>query len=112
MIAVLAVGFAFADVTKFEGSASVSYGVGLDKDPEYGFKNSQSTTFKFDFEFASAEVDNAEHQTDFWAEIGATGWAGYKDSAYKFDVEITKANIHIKDLTINILGPHAAFNYA
>ena len=112
MIAVLAVGFAFADVTKFAGSAQVDYVFGLDKGAEFGFKNSTSTTFNFDFEFATAEVDNAEHSTDFWAEIGAKGWAGYEDSAYKCDVEITKANIHIKDLTINILGPKGPYNYA
>ena len=112
MIAVLAVGFAFADVTKFAGSAQVDYVFGLDKGAEFGFKNSTSTTFKFDFEFATADVDKAEHQTDFWAEIGASAWAGYKDSSYTCDVEITKANIHIKDLTINILGPKGPYNYA
>ena len=112
LIAVLAVGFAFADVTKFTGSAQVDYTVGLNEGDEFGFKNSQSKTFKFDFEFASADVDKADHQTDFWAEIGATGWAGYKDSAYTCNVEITKANIHIKDLTINILGPNGPYNYA
>lgn len=112
LIAVLVAGFAFADVTKFAGSAQVDYVFGLDKGAEFGFKNSTSTTFKFDFEFATAEVDKAEHSTDFWAEIGAKGWAGYKDSSYTCDVEITKANIHIKDLTINILGPKGPYNYA
>ena len=80
LIAVLVAGFAFADVTKFAGSAQVDYVFGLDKGAEFGFKNSTSTTFKFDFEFATADVDKAEHQTDFWAEIGASAWAGYKDS--------------------------------
>ena len=112
LIAVLAIGFAFADVTKFTGSAQVDYTFGLNEGDEFGFKNSQSTTFKFDFEFATADVDKAEHQTDFWAEIGASAWAGYKDSSYTCDVEITKANIHIKDLTINILGPKGPYNYA
>ena len=112
LIAVLVAGFAFADVTKFAGSAQVDYVFGLDKGAEFGFKNSTSTTFKFDFEFATADVDKAEHQTDFWAEIGASAWAGYKDSSYTCDVEITKANIHIKDLTINILGPKGPYNYA
>ena len=119
MIAVLAVGFAFADVTKFEGSAQVDYVVGLDEGAEFGFKNSTKTTFKFTFEFASDGVDKAEHTTDVWAEIAAEARVGYKDvqaaadgKGITYEGKVTKANIHIKDLTINILGPHAAYNYA
>jgi len=112
LIAVLVAGFAFADVTEFSGSAAVSYGVGLDENAEFGFKNAVKTTFKFNFEFATAEVDNAEHSTDFWAEIGASASAGYTDSKYALEAEITKANIHVKDLTINILGPKGPYNYA
>jgi hypothetical protein len=112
LITVLVAGFAFADVTEFSGSAAVSYGVGLDENAEFGFKNSAKTTFKFNFEFATAEVDNAEHSTDFWAEIGASASAGYTDSKYALEAEITKANIHVKDLTINILGPKGPYNYA
>ena len=112
LITVLVAGFAFADVTEFSGSAAVSYGVGLDENAEFGFKNSTKTTFKFNFEFATAEVDNAEHSTDFWAEIGASASAGYTDSKYALEAKITKANIHVKDLTINILGPKGPYNYA
>ena len=119
LIAVLAVGFAFADVTKFEGSAQVDYVVGLNKGDEFGFKNSTKTTFKFTFEFASDGVDKAEHTTDVWAEIAAEARVGYKNvqaaadgKGITYEGKVTKANIHIKDLTINILGPHAAYNYA
>jgi hypothetical protein len=112
LIAVLAVGFAFADVTKFEGSASVDYVVGLDKDAEFGFVNKNGVDFEFSFEFASAATPEAQHETDFWAEIAAEAFAGYDEGDLTIGGKITKANIHVKDLTINILGPKGPYNYA
>ena len=112
LLALLVSGFAFAEVTKFEGYAQADYAVGLNRGDEFGFKNSQEIKFEFLFEFATADKDKAEHETDFWAEVAASASAGYIDNLYILSVLVTKANIHIKDFTINILGPAGPYDYA
>ena len=112
LLALLVSGFAFAEVTKFEGYAQADYAVGLNRGDEFGFKNSQEIKFEFLFEFATADKDKAEHETDFWAEVAASASAGYINDLYILSVLVTKANIHIKDFTINILGPAGPYDYA
>ena len=120
LITVLAAGMAFAGIT---GKAATQFTFNLDEGKGYGFgdANPQSMKYSFDFQIDAATVDKAEHQTDIWAEIGAeakasivaknAGKAG--DLTAKIDtLKITKANIHINDFTIDILGPKAYFQYA
>ena len=125
LITVLAAGMAFAGLT---GSAAINLGYNLD-DKNYGFENVQGMTYEFTFDFNTESVDNAEHQTNIWAEIGATASAKYSYSSgddpvvpnpsgsddnvlatVKFN--ITKANIHINDITFGILNAGGAYNYA
>jgi hypothetical protein len=112
LITVLVAGFAFADVTKFEGSASVDYVVGLDKDAEFGFVNKNGVDFEFSFEFASAATPEAQHETDFWAEIAAEAFAGYDEGDLTIGGKITKADIHVGKFTFGILNAGTAANYA
>ena len=125
LITVLAAGMAFAGLT---GSAAINLGYNLDH-KTYGFENEQGMTYKFTFDFNTASVDNADHQTDIWAEIGATASAQYSfttgsnpvdpnpdgsddDVLAKVKFNITKANIHVNDITIGILNAGGAYNYA
>ena len=120
LITVLAAGMAFAGLT---GDASVQFTFNLDEGKGYGFgeANPQGMKYSFDFTIDAATVDNAEHQTDIWAEIGAEAKASVvaKNAKEKGELtakidtlKITKANIHINDFTIDILGPGAFFDYA
>ena len=120
LITVLAAGMAFAGLT---GDASVQFTFNLDEGKGYGFgeANPQGMKYSFDFTIDAATVDNAEHQTDIWAEIGAEAKASIVaknakaagEVAAKIDtLKITKANIHINDFTIDILGPKSYFQYA
>ena len=122
LITVLAAGMAFAGLT---GSAAINLGYNLDS-KDYGFANKTNGTYKFSFTFDSSSAEVADHQTDIWAEIAAEASAVY--SVTKKDVEsglkvsddvaatvkfnITKANIHINDITIGILNAGGAYNYA
>ena len=113
LITVLAAGMAFA---AFEGSAALSFGYVLD-DKEWGFKNSEEVTYKFEFTFdtQSASV-GTEHQTNIWAELEASGSAAIKGdkngAAYDISASISKANIHINDITIGILNAGGGYSYA
>ena len=122
LITVLAAGMAFAGLT---GSAAINLGYDLDS-KDYGFANKTNGTYKFSFTFDSSSAEVSDHQTDIWAEIAAEASAVY--SVTKKDVEsglkvsddvaatvkfnITKANIHINDITIGILNAGGAYNYA
>jgi len=125
LITVLAAGMAFAGLT---GSAAINLGYNLD-DKTYGFANEQGMTYKFTFDFNTESVDKAEHQTEIWAEIGATASAKYSFTTGNDPVapnpdgsdvpvlatvkfNITKANIHVNDITIGILNAGGAYNYA
>ena len=113
LITVLAAGMAFAT---FEGSAALSFGYKLDE-KVWGFKNSKDVTyeFKFTFDTQSASV-GTEHQTSIWAELEASGSAAIKGdkegAAYDISASISKANIHIDDITIGILNAGGEYSYA
>ncbi len=122
LITVLAAGMAFAGLT---GSAAINLGYDLDS-KDYGFANKTNGTYKFSFTFDSSSAEVADHQTDIWAEIAAEASAvysvtkknvesGLKDSddvAATVKFNITKANIHINDITIGILNAGGAYDYA
>ena len=122
LITVLAAGMAFAGLT---GSAAINLGYDLDT-KDYGFENKTNGTYKFTFSFDKVVVDKSEHQTDIWAEIAAEASAVYSvtkknvesglkvsdDVAATVKFNITKANIHINDITIGILNAGGAYDYA
>ena len=120
LITVLAAGMAFAGVT---GKAAAQFTFNLDEGKGYGFgdANPQSMEYSFKFEVDSSTKEIVDHQTDIWAEIGITAHAQIEakkagetgDLTAKIDkLEISKANIHINSLTIDILGPSVFFDYA
>ena len=126
LITVLAAGMAFAGLT---GSAAINLGYNLD-DSTYGFKNIEGVKYSFTFTFDTASTEKSEHQTDIWAEIAAEASAVYEFSTGSSEVpsngdgavdpdfaslvafNITKANIHVNDITIGILNAGGAYNYA
>ena len=126
LITVLAAGMAFAGLT---GSAAINLGYDLD-DSIYGFKNVEGVKYSFTFTFDTASAEKSEHQTDIWAEIAAEASAVYEFSTGSSEVpsngdgvedsdfaslvtfNITKANIHINDITIGILNAGGAYDYA
>jgi len=118
LITVLAAGMAFAGLT---GSAAINLGYNLDT-KNYGFENVQGMKYSFTFVVDAATPEVAEHQTNIWAEIAASGKATIsvkdaKDTAAVpvlkiAELEIKKANIHINDITIGILNAGGAYNYA
>ena len=121
LITVLAAGMAFAGLT---GSAAINLGYDLDT-KDYGFANKTNGTYKFTFSFDKVVVDKSEHQTDIWAEVGAEASAVYSkekknvpsvdetdDVQAKLKFKVTKANIHVNDITFGILNAGGAYNYA
>ena len=114
LITVLAAGMAFA---AFEGSAKISLGYDFDVNDGkqlWGFANASSVSkyeFKFTFDTQSVAV-GADHQTNIWAEIAASGEAYIKGDTIKVESSISAANIHINDVTIGILGAGGAYSYA
>ena len=120
LIAVLISGFAFAGT--FKGSAGIEFGVDLDTH-DWGFANPKVGKYTFKFEFDSTKVAIGEdHQTDVWAELAAeaSAWASLSNAVLasnanvqpKYTAKITKANIHIGDITIGILHSGTAVDYA
>ena len=118
LITVLAAGMAFAGLT---GSAAINLGYDLDT-KNYGFENVKGMKYSFTFVVDAATPEVAEHQTNVWAEIAASGKAtiSAKDAKTATDtltlkiaeLKITKANIHINDITIGILNAGGAYDYA
>ncbi len=118
LITVLAAGMAFAGLT---GSAAINLGYDLDT-KKYGFENVQGMKYSFTFVVDAATPEVAEHQTNIWAEIAASGKAtiSVKDATSTAavpvlkiaELKIKKANIHINDITIGILNAGGAYNYA
>ena len=120
LIAVLVSGFAFAGT--FKGSAGIQFGVDLDTH-DWGFANPKTGKYSFKFEFDSTKVAIGEdHQTDVWAELAAeaSAWvslsngalASNADLAPKYTAKITKANIHVGEITFGILNSGTAVDYA
>ena len=120
LIAVLVSGFAFAGT--FKGSAGIEFGVNLDTH-EWGFANPKTGKYSFKFEFDSTKVAIGEdHQTDVWAELAAeaSAWVSLSNAALasnanlqpKYTAQITKANIHVGEITFGILNSGTAVNYA
>ena len=125
LIAVLVSGFVFAG--KFTGSAGITFGVDLDTHA-WGFANPKTGTYTFSFEFDSTKVAIGEdHQTDVWAELAAEASATVALSSKKvldntvsgtgalepkYAAKITKANIHVGEITIGILNAGKAVDYA
>ena len=120
LIAVLVSGFVFAGT--FTGSAGIQFGVDLDGHT-WGFANPKTGKYSFKFEFDSTKVAIGEdHQTDVWAELAAeaSAWislsgaplANPGDAAAKYTAKITKANIHVGDITFGILNAGKAVDYA
>ena len=119
LIAVLVSGFAFAGT--FKGSAGIEFGVDLDTHA-WGFANPQSGKYSFKFEFDSTKVAIGEgHETDVWAELDAEASLvlnlsnkaiGSADVSPKYTAKITKANIHVGEITFGILNSGTAVDYA
>ena len=120
LIAVLVSGFAFAGT--FKGSAGIQFGVDLDTH-DWGFANPKTGKYSFKFEFDSTKVAIGEdHQTDVWAELAAeaSAWVSLSNAALannaalapKYTAKITKANIHVGEITFGILNSGTAVNYA
>ena len=120
LIAVIVSGFAFAGT--FKGSAGIEFGVNLDTH-EWGFANPKTGKYSFKFEFDSTKVAIGEdHQTDVWAELAAeaSAWVSLSNAALasnanlqpKYTAKITKANIHVGEITFGILNSGTAVNYA
>ena len=114
LIAALVATSAFA---AFSGSAAIKAGVDLDS-KNYGFINSDSETLIFTFEFASGEV-SASGEGDLRAEIAADFSIGFDYDTTADDlvtdasvIEITKANIIYKDVTVGILNAGKSATYA
>ena len=114
LIAALVATSAFA---AFSGSAAIKAGVDLDS-KNYGFINSDSETLIFTFEFASGEV-SASGEGDLKAEIAADFSVGFDYDTTADDlvtdasvIEITKANIIYKDVTVGILNAGKSATYA
>ena len=114
LIAALVATSAFA---AFSGSAAIKAGVDLDS-KNYGFINSDSETLIFTFEFASGEV-SASGEGDLRAEIAADFSVGFDYDTTADDlvtdasvIEITKANIIYKDVTVGILNAGKSATYA
>ena len=121
LVAVLISGFAFAGT--FTGSASIEFGVDLDGHT-WGFANKTAGKYTFKFELDTTAVSiGADHQTDVWAELEASASAnialteaGLAANATAFDpkytAKITKANIHVGEITFGILNAGTAVDYA
>jgi hypothetical protein len=115
LIAVLAAGFAFAS---FSGSASIGFDFDLSS-KENGLFNDQAMKYSFTFDLEHA-VGESKGEGDLYAEISATADFIIKADAVKASgavnptvaLKIKKANIVYKDVTINILGPTGAYDYA
>ena len=114
LIAALVATSAFA---AFSGSAAIKAGVDLDS-KNYGFINSDSETLIFTFEFASGEVSSSG-EGDLRAEIAADFSVGFDYDTTADDlvtdasvIEITKANIIYKDVTVGILNAGKSATYA
>ena len=125
LITVLVAGFAFAGTLK--GSAGIEFSVNLnDKDSAdhaWGFKNTTVGKYTFKFEFDSTKVSvGDDHQTDVWAELAAeaSAWVSLSNAALannaalapKYTAKITKANIHVGEITFGILNAGSAINLA
>ena len=118
LISVLVAGFAFAGT--LTGSAAIKFDVDLDA-KTFGFVNATEWKYSFTFEFDTTKVEVADHSTELWAEIAAQGTAYLKankvtaasDALHgKYEVKITKANIHVGEWTFGILNAGTAVNYA
>ncbi|MBO4394400.1 MAG: hypothetical protein J5800_08660 [Spirochaetales bacterium] len=120
LITVLAAGMAFAGT--FKGSAGIEFSVNFD-DQEWGFKNTTVGKYTFKFEFDSTKVSIGEdHKTDVWAELAAeasawvalsnAGLANNADFSAKYTAKITKANIHVGEITFGILNAGKAADFA
>ena len=132
LIAVLAVGSAFA---AFSGFAKITFGTDLDA-KEWGFNNLAAGKYSFSFTYDTLAAAKDAHETDLWAEIAAEGAVTLTDTAKnpanpKGDVvwklatvtwnadgkvnakfTITKADIHVGEVTFGILNAGAAVDYA
>ena len=114
LVLVLISGFAFAS---FSGDATISFDYDLDTD-DNGIINSTSMLYDFNFKLDNAEASSTGEGTIF-AEIAAT--ASLSIDAYekgtntvdcKASLEVTKAIVSAYGVTINILGPKGAFDFA
>ena len=117
LIAALIVGSAFAGFKK--GEATIDLGYNLDT-TDYGFANATAVKYNFGFELGSDSGEKAG-EGDLRAEIAASFKAEFKASDYteKADltaavtkIEVTKANIIYKDVTVGILGAGKSATYA
>ena len=118
LITVLAAGMAFAD---FSGSASINFGVSLDKE-DWGFTNETLDQYSFEFSVdTQSSAKGEDHQTNVWAEIAANISVSIEADIYNgvepgivySELQLTTANIHIgDDFTIGILGAKTAYDYA
>ena len=117
LIAALIVGSAFAGFK--DTSATIDLGYNLDT-TDYGFANATAVKYNFGFELGSDSGEKAG-EGDLRAEIAASFKAEFKASDYteKADltaavtkIEVTKANIIYKDVTVGILGAGKSATYA
>ena len=128
LITVLVAGFAFAGT--FKGSAGIEFFVDLSgkevveaTDHTWGFKNTTTGKYSFKFEFDSTKVAIGEdYQTDVWAELAAeaSAWVSLSNAALasnanlqpKYTAKITKANIHVGEITFGILNAGHSADFA
>jgi hypothetical protein len=118
LITVLVAGFAFAGTLK--GSAGISFQTDLDAQ-KWGFIYSTSAKYNFSFELDTTAVEVSEHSTDLWAEIAAEASAkiALKDGPLgtgavngSYSAKITKAYIHVGEITFGILNAGTAADFA
>ena len=118
LIAALIVGSAFAGFKK--GEATIDLGYNLDT-TDYGFANATAVKYNFGFELGSDSGEKAG-EGDLRAEIAASFKAEFKASDYTekannltaavTKIEVTKANLIYKDVTVGILGAGKSATYA
>ena len=117
LIAALVLSSAFAGFK--DTSATIDLGYNLDT-TDYGFANATAVKYNFGFELGSDSGEKAG-EGDLRAEIAASFKAEFKASDYteKADltaavtkIEVTKANIIYKDVTVGILGAGKSATYA
>ena len=124
MVAVLAVGFVFAETT-FTGSANLDFDYDLDTQ-EFGFANGTAFELNWGFTLDSGEASSTG-EGDIYAEIAGSFAYTFGDEDTTIDettdlgaldldnglkVGIDTANIHVGDLTIGILDAGAPDTYA
>ncbi|MDD2233134.1 MAG: hypothetical protein PHS20_09605, partial [Sphaerochaetaceae bacterium] len=115
LVAVLAVGFAFA--ADFTGNATISAGYNLDN-TDWGFANATALTAEITLKLGGADVGSTG-EGDIYAEIAGTyainlvATPAAAVPTLESTFKITAANIHFgEDLVVGILNAGGGYSYA